>query len=127
MEFVDRYGQMDPIPLQIKLGERITIRGQIAGGASLQAISIARTESPKPMSREELLKTKSYHLPQPYSYMPVRSDAFTRTGKTWPDGRFEIELSLSDESRPGVYFVTVWVRDVDGKPVAASQRAVLAN
>ncbi len=108
-EFVDDYGRYDPLPKKAKAGSKLRVSGDVRSPADVAAVGIARVEKPRPMKAEALLKTYSYAIPKPYvTYFkkgyktPIPLDV---TGN-----RFSIEVPLSDQSRPGIYSVSVWAK-----------------
>jgi hypothetical protein len=73
------------------------------------AVGIARVDKPKPRKAEQLLKTYTYAIPQPYVTY------FTKGFKTpipllVSGNSYSIEVPLSDQGRPGIYGLSVWAR-----------------
>lgn len=122
-EFVDRYGVYDPLPRRATVGAQVRIAGTLALDARFYGISLART-TPRSMTIAELNEASTYSDP-----WPPYASYFSREYKTPIPVRvmgrdFEIEVPLSDEGRPGTYYVYIWATLDDGEPHPVSIRTI---
>jgi uncharacterized protein YkwD len=126
-EFVDRYvTDVLPIPQTVSVGERVIVAGKVAPGVTLKAVSVARSPLPRPMSIEDLKATRKYSSPRDYvTFSPEANDPPILS--LTPDGQFRVRIPLSDRGEPGLYYVTIWVRDKNGANLIASQRTVVVK
>lgn len=112
--FGARYAELEPLPAQSRLRDRLTLRGRTLGGVQLFGIAVFYEPLPQPMSFLELAASSSYSLPQEErtTYLP-RGDSLLGSGDGSsvvhvPGGRFTVPLVLW-KGRPGAYTVGVWV------------------
>lgn len=127
MEFVNHVSDLDPLPRQARVGEKLTISGKLPTGYSFRSISVSRDEPNRPTTIEELKKTRHYRTPA--DFVTYRREAFDspRPVRVTSDGRFSVEITLSDDNQPGVYFVTITAADPDERLVTASRRAIIVK
>lgn len=106
-EFLDEYGDHEPLPKKAKVGENIKVSGAGREPARVGAVGVARVEKPKPARAEALLKTGVYAIPKPYIiYFPKGYK--TPKPLDMNDRAYSIEIPLNDRSKPGIYEVSVW-------------------
>jgi uncharacterized protein YkwD len=106
-EFVDAYGEYDELPRKAKVGDRITVSGEIAEPVEFGGIGIGRIDAPKPLSAEHLNSTSVYRVPEPYVlYFPAGFK--TPKAVSVKGNSFTIDVALADQGRSGRYGVSVW-------------------
>ena len=117
-EFVDNYGEFDPIPKRLPLPGFVKVQGSLTEGTNLYSVDIGYEPLPRSMSPRELNDTYSYSCP--------KSD-FTVLAKHVPgdSNTFSLPL-LVGYAGPGVYYIRVWA-DSDHGTFVASQRTVVVN
>jgi uncharacterized protein YkwD len=126
-EFVIHAVEVDPIPHTAAVGARIAVSGRALNGAQFRAVSLSRGPLPAPMTRAGLMQTRSYGTPDAFvSYWP-EPYVSPHPVKMTRNGKFRVEVKLSDNGAPGVYYVTVWLQDGEGRNFAASQRTVVVK
>jgi hypothetical protein len=106
-EFVDVYGEYDELPRQGKLGDKITVSGEVKDPVKFGGVGLGRIDPPQPLGAQHLNSTNVYRVPDPYVlYFP----AGFKTPKpvTVKGNAFTIDVALSDQGRPGRYQVSVW-------------------
>ncbi len=108
-EFIDEYGEYDGLPQQAKLGQKITVGGEVHAPAEFGGIGLARIESAKKLTPAHLNQTSSYPVPNPDDlYFPA---GFKTPRPVKLDGkRFSLDLDLKHPAGPGRYQVSVWGR-----------------
>lgn len=126
-EFVNRYTEMDPLPADAHVGDKITVSGRLAAGATFFAIELCRLESPHAMTRDELRKTGHYPVPKGFQVYRDDTQDSPVPVRVTGDGHFSVIVTLSDENRPGVYYVVVKVLTADGRSFAASRRTIVVK
>jgi uncharacterized protein YkwD len=106
-EFVDAYGEYEPLPRSARRRARISVAGDVSPPAQFGGVGIARTDLPGPMSFEELSAKSTYHVPEPYVlYFPA---GYKTPRPVRVQGRrFSIGVTLDDHGAPGLYEVSVW-------------------
>jgi uncharacterized protein YkwD len=108
--FINHYVQIEPVPTEAALGQSITLRGQLEPGAEAPLLNLAYEPFPKPMTVAELNQTGTYtSATDIYDASDLGADA---------DGRFEKEVALDNEGRPGLYYVRIWVQTRFGEILA---------
>lgn len=126
-ELQDPYGTYEPIPAQMRVGDKLRVAGKIDSVAKFAGVGLARIDTPKPIAVAELNKRRSYPIPQPFQMY-------------WPKGyktpipvavngnAFDITVPLSDGGKAGLYEVSVWA-SVPGAAdlVMVSLRTVLVK
>lgn len=106
-EFVDDYGTYDGLPRHGRVGQAVTVRGELKSPVKFGAVGVARIERAKPLTVDHLNSTYTYQMPAPFVlYSPP---GFKTPKPVKVDGnRFSIDLPLSDHGQPGRYEVSVW-------------------
>lgn len=106
-EFVDAYGDYAELPRQAKVGERITVAGEIEDPVEFGGVGIGRIEPAKPLPPAHLNSTNVYRVPDPYVlYFP---QGFKTPKPVIVKGNsFTIDVALDDGGKPGRYGVSVW-------------------
>jgi uncharacterized protein YkwD len=126
-EFVDDYGQHEPVPRRAKVGSKLKVAGEMRAPAEVAAVGLARVNAPKPRKAEQLLKTSSYAIPAPYvTYFPK---GYKTPIPLLVSGRsYSIEIPLSDQGRPGLYGLSVWAKVPSSKDlVMVSLRTIIVD
>ncbi len=126
-EFVDRYLDVDAMPSHVRMGERVAVTGRIPDGLAFRAIEVGREPLPHAASPAELNSTAHYPVPAPFARYLEQGLGTSPEVELRPDGRFRVELPLSQDGQPGVYYVIVKVADRDGRAIVASQRTVVVE
>lgn len=107
-EFVDEYGEYDPVPREAKVGQKISVSGEVHAPAEFGGVGLARIDPAKPLSASHLNRTSSYPVPEPYVvYFPAgykTPKPVQLSGK-----RFSIDVDLKHQGA-GRYQVSVWGR-----------------
>jgi uncharacterized protein YkwD len=105
-EFVDDYGEYEPLPREVK--PTVRVAGTIAAPLQFGGIGIGRTPLPKALPRESL-NGKLYRIPAPDTlYFPK---GFKTPKPVLVTGRqFSLDLDLGKKPAPGSYAVTVWAK-----------------
>ena len=108
-EFVDQYGEYDPLPAEARLGQPIRVAGEVRSPVTFGGVGLARLDLATPKDPQALNRTSTYRISDPYELYFPRG---LRTPKPVElvEGRFSIDLVLSDRGRPGRYEVSVWGR-----------------
>ncbi len=109
-EFVDQYGDYDPIPAHAAVGQSIRVSGEVFEPLEFGGIGLAKQALPRPMSPSELNQTSVYPIPEPdVVYFPK---GYQTPKEVHLDGaRFDIELEL--DRGPGLYEISVWAKFPD--------------
>lgn len=123
-EFVTDGVEVDRIPDHARPGDTIVISGRIRAG-SIHSVEIGRLPLPAEMNRLQLLATRAYSSPS--AFRTLFADDPDSHFKVTPDGRFECPIVLSDEKKPGVYYVRVLTTRDEGRAFAASQRTIIVK
>lgn len=106
-EFVDAYGDFDPIPKRAKPRESITITGSVHDPVKFAGLGLARTDLPKPLSAANANKKRTYAVPDTFvMYFPRGFK--TKKPVEVKGKRFTLEAPLDDAGRPGLYEVSIW-------------------
>jgi uncharacterized protein YkwD len=125
-EFVDAYGEYEPLPATARVGEVVLVAGEVHAPASFGGVGIARIAPAEPLDARHLNETSTYPIPEPRTlYFPK---GYETPKPVEVDGnRFSIEVPLSEGGQPGRYEVSVWARlpDTGDSMVAISLRTVL--
>ena len=109
-EFLNRYVALEPLPSQARVGDTLTVRGQLLPGASNPLINLAYEPFPQPMTVPEVEARSTYQSPAKF-FSAVQSQADA-------NGRFLAQVTLDADGQAGVYHVLIWV-DVDDSAVQA--------
>lgn len=108
-EFTDTYGTYRPLPRRARVGDRVTIAGEVHEPVTFGGIGIARIEPPTPLTAAHLNTTSVYQIPTPYLlFFP--SGFKTPKPVTVNGARFTLDTVLDDRGRAGRYEVSVWGR-----------------
>jgi uncharacterized protein YkwD len=111
-EFTDDYGDYSPLPREARLGQTLTVAGEVREPAEFGGVGIARIDPARPMSGDELLGLKSYPMPDPYVlYTPP---GFKTPKPVTMKGRhFTIDVEIGQGNTPGRYEVSIWAQMPD--------------
>jgi hypothetical protein len=107
-EFVDQYGEYEPLPREAAPKAKLRVAGTVAAPLVFGGVGIGRTPSPKPVPRERL-NSGLYRIPAADTmYFPA---GFKTKKPVKVEGRaFSIELDLDKKAPPGSYAVTIWAK-----------------
>jgi hypothetical protein len=108
-EFTDTYGKYRALPRRARVGERVTIAGELDEPVSFGGIGIARIDLATPLTPAHLNTTSIYQIPAPYVLYFPRGYK-TPKPVTVNGPRFSLETTLDDRRRAGRYQVSVWGR-----------------
>ena len=109
-EFVNYYVNTEALPSSARLGETLSVRGQLLPGATDPLVNLAYEPFPETMSSDELATTSTYVSPAEICSVPPVSVA---------QDTFHAEVMLDCEGRAGLYHVRIWVK-VAGREVPAT-------
>jgi uncharacterized protein YkwD len=105
-EFVDDYGEYEPLPPKPKVALRVA--GTVSAPLVFGGIGIGRTPLAQPLPRERL-NGSAYRIPAPDTlYFPAgfkTPKPVTVTGR-----QFSIDLDLGQKPPAGSYAVTIWAK-----------------
>ena len=106
-EFVDDYGDYEPLPRQAR--GTLRVKGTVTAPLVFGGVGLGRTPLPQPPARERL-NGKLYRIPAPDTmYFPA---GFKTPKPVKVSGReFSIDLELGAKPRPGSYAVTIWAKN----------------
>jgi hypothetical protein len=110
------YAELKPLPVRVRLDANMFVEGRVSKpGFEIAAISIYYELLPAPMSIDQLRQTLSYGLPAEEQTLTVWRGGFPPIGNTGS----VVETNLGRGFRapirfwkklPGVYTVSIWVR-----------------
>jgi hypothetical protein len=123
-EFVNRYIEVDPLPVDSKVGDLVTVSGTLGRGTRADSVEIAREDAMRPYAPAELRANRTYSVPRPYQEIFAGGSGIGNKVKVDSSGRFSVQVRLSDQGMPGTYYVTVNVITAEGDYVTASRRTV---
>jgi hypothetical protein len=105
-EFVDDYGEYEPLPP--KPTATLRVAGAVKPPLVFGGVGIGRTPLPQPLPRERL-NGSAYRIPAPDTlYFPA---GFKTPKPVKVTGRqFSIDLELGEKPRAGSYAVTIWAK-----------------
>jgi uncharacterized protein YkwD len=105
-EFVDKYGDFEPLPREARRGAALRASGTVAKPLVFGGVGIGRTPLPRPVPRERL-NGGTYRIPTPDTmYFP---SGFKTPKPVEVDGqRFSIDLVLGKAA--GTYAISVWAK-----------------
>ena len=106
-EFVDAFGEYEPVPRSARRRAKITVAGEVHAPVEFGGVGIARTRLPSPMRFEALTAKKTYAVPEPYVlFFPA---GYKTPKPVHIEGRrFSIDITLNDHGARGLYEVSVW-------------------
>lgn len=128
LQFFDHHlAEVAPIPRKAAVGDEITVSGRLGEGMTLDTIALARSELAAPAAPAQIHGLLNLNWPK--DYLALRpQDGQVEVSE---DGRFTVRVPLSEDDRPGLYRVTIWVRlqGADGKEVqaCASTRTIVVE
>lgn len=108
-EFTDEHGAYRPLPRRARVGDRVTIAGEVHEPVTFGGIGIARIDPPTPLTAAHLNTTSVYQIPTPYVLFFPRGYK-TPKPVTVNGARFSLDTVLDDRRRAGRYEVSVWGR-----------------
>lgn len=123
-EFVDDYGDYEPLPRRTK--GTLRVEGTVAAPLTFGAVGIGKTPLPAPPPRDRL-NGSLYRIPSPDTlYFPAGFKTPKPVRLT--GGRFSIDIELAQKPGPGTYSVTVWAkRPGSSQLFMISMRTLLAG
>lgn len=106
-EFVDAYGEYDGLPERARVGQTITVAGEVEDPMRFGGVGVAWIAPAEPKTAEELLATSTYVVPEPYvTYFP---EGYETPEPVRVEGNhFTIDVDLDHHGKPGRYEVSVW-------------------
>jgi uncharacterized protein YkwD len=126
-EFVARYVEVEPIPTQAAAGAVIAVKGRVPENLEFYSVEVSREDLPQPRELSDLRKSGPYRTPGSFtSYYPDHQEKSNRA-RLGAGGSFEAAVRLSDDNRPGLYYVRIRLRDKNGEKFWASQRTVIVQ
>ncbi|MFZ5892782.1 MAG: CAP domain-containing protein [Myxococcota bacterium] len=106
-EFVDDYGNYDPLPREGK--GTLRVKGTISAPLLFGGVGLGRTPLPQPPARERL-NGKLYRIPAADTmYFPAGFKTPKPVKLTGQE--FSIDLDLGKKPRPGSYAVSIWAKN----------------
>lgn len=124
-EFVDAYGDYEPLPATARVGDIVRVAGEVQPPASFGGVGVARIPDAVPRTAADLNQTSTYPIPEPQTlYFPK---GYETPKPVEVDGnRFSIDVPLSVQGQPGLYEVSVWARfpETGASMVAVSLRTI---
>jgi uncharacterized protein YkwD len=105
-EFIDDYGDFEPLPREAKPGAKLRAAGTVKKPLTFAGVGIGRTPLPRAVPRERL-NSGTYRIPAPDTmYYPA---GFKTPKPVTVDGqRFSIDLVFGKAS--GIYAVSIWAK-----------------
>jgi len=126
-EFTNIYGVIDDIPIHVKLGDTLKLKGKLNAGINIYAVDLGWEDYPKPMSIAQLAATYSYNSPDALvSFWPQGFK--TPVPIMVDDQGFSLDLPLSRTYKPGIYYLTIWgKRPGDKEAIVVSDRVITVD
>ncbi len=131
--FAARAAELESLPARARLRDDLAVRGIVRGaGLSLFAIVIYYEPLPIPPSKLALQTSGAYGLPseewveRPLLGDTLYSDGTQGTVLVSANGRFVAPLRFW-KNKPGIYTVTVWVREGRGKAFIGAMTSILVE
>ena len=110
--FTGRYVVIEPLPLQVALGEQVVVNGRLLATASNPLINLAYEPYPTPLGLSDLRNTGAYDSPaEIFDVVNITVNA---------DRSFSQPVPLNHDDKPGFYHMRVWVDTVHGSTLAAN-------
>jgi uncharacterized protein YkwD len=105
-EFVDDYGDYEPLPQKPKAS--LHVAGAVSAPLVFGGVGIGRTPLPQPLPRDRL-NGSAYRIPSPDTlYFPA---GFKTPKPVKVNGRnFSIDVDLGEKPRAGSYAVSIWAK-----------------
>jgi len=154
-EVVRKHGAIDPIPLTVKVGDDVDVKGQISPPYQFSNVSVAWEGGAleAPMSDDDKHSHATSYFP-PFDYMCYAKHAKhdpslllervvnitpvfvwipslpvpVRGGIKIEGSSFEGRIPINHENQQGYYYLTIWATLGDhGSPVAISRRVIVAT
>lgn len=133
--FAARYAELKPLPLVARLDANLFVEGRVTRqGYEPAAISIYYEPPPKAMNLAALRATGSYGLPAEEQTLSVAQSGWPATGNNLGpveiNGKGGFRASVRFwKKRPGVYTVSVWVRQSGDKVafIGAQQSVIIED
>lgn len=127
-EFINKYGEFQPIPTKAASGQKIGVQGHLQKGYKLFNVDVTVSAIPQSMSMAQLAVPASYGLPtnRLTTYFPPPYASPTKVAvKSTRDGEdFALEVNTSKWA-PGQYYFAVWAVGEDrNHPFVVSVRTV---
>jgi len=111
-EFINRYVTLDPLPRQMRVGDKLEVRGMLLPGAAEPLINLAYEPFPQPLTVGDLENKKPGTYTSP-------ADIFQPLNPNVSGDHFTASVMLDHNRQPGLYHIRVWVK-TKGRDVAAS-------
>jgi hypothetical protein len=121
-EFVDDYGDYEPLPPAARPGQKITVAGSVSEPVEFGGVGLSKIDPQAPISAKKLNTTNVYNVPEPYvMYFPA---GYKTPKPVTVKGRdFSIEVPL--DRGPGRYGVSVWGRYPGSEPLVMVSLRIL--
>ena len=130
-EFVNKYGEFQPIPSKTLPGQKIGFQGRLQKGYKLFNVDVSLGNIPKPMTLAQLSVPCSYGPPSnrvaTYFPPPYASPAKVEVKNTHEGEEFALEVNTSKWAA-GQYYFLVWAVGEDrNHPFIVSARTVTVS
>ncbi|MDR3617678.1 MAG: CAP domain-containing protein [Candidatus Obscuribacterales bacterium] len=127
-EFINKYGEFQPIPNKALPGQKIGFQGHLQKGYKLFNVDVSLGTIPQPMTMAQLNVPASYGLPSnrvtTFFPPPYASPAKVAVKNTRDGEEFALEVNTSRWA-PGQYYFAVWAVGEDrNHPFVVSVRTV---
>jgi hypothetical protein len=107
-EFIDDFGEYDPLPKKASVKQVVHVAGRIRAPATFAGVGLSRVDLAKPKKLDELAP-RGYAIPAPYvTYWPQGFKTPIVVTTDAAKGSFSIDVPLNDAGRRGRYGVSVW-------------------
>lgn len=133
-EFIVRIGGEFSCPLTARVGDTVEFSGRFDQNRyDLEHVVASYTDPPQPRERSWLMRTGSYQIGgKPFAgYSPDRNLRFQGMETYYSitvdpqSGRFRCQAVLNYKNRPGMYYLTLWLREkASGQSVMAATATV---
>ena len=130
-EFINKYGEFQPIPTKAAPGQKIGFQGRLQKGVKFFNVDVTENAIPQSMSMAQLAIPASYGLPSnrvaTYFPPPYASPAKVIVKKAQGGEEFSLEVNTSKWA-PGQYYFAVWAVGEDrNHPFVVSVRTVTVS
>ena len=126
-EFLNKGSSMTEIPRRVSIGQTVNVSGKIEPGVRFRAITLGRYDLPASRSIDDLRRTHSYGMPTPFAVYCPEGYVTPEPVHVQENGTFNVRVALSDQGAPGLYYITLWLRNEYGKDFISSQRTVVVR
>jgi hypothetical protein len=154
VEVVRQHGSIDPIPLLVRVGDQVDVKGEISPPYQFSNVSVAWEQNSLKTAPDEDGQNHPMSYFPPFDYMCYAKHAKhdpsmllehvvnltpifvwvpsipvpVRGGIKVEGSTFAGKISINHEDKEGLYYVTVWATAGEhGSPVAISRRVIVAT